>query len=653
MTLKYRAVFRMIFTYRVVLIVFVLWLISNIIFFHKLLPMANYQHKEIPMGLTRNESERLEKLSEKLRRLEKINFNGKHYDEYKNYSQGHRNGENNFLIIKDEKNENKILPDNKGRITAPNPLQINNNYNKAKENILIHKGEIQKYDMDLLQDVAEENYPGKGGAKVIIDVNELTASEKEQFDLGWQRNQFNQYVSDMIPLNRDIAEVREPGCDRVTYPSNLPSTTVIICFHNEAWSTLLRTVHSVLRHTSLELLSSIILVDDASTFQFLKRPLEDYIKQLPKVRIIRSTTRLGLIRARLFGVNASRSEIITFLDSHCECVADWLRPMLARLVEKPNSVVSPVIDTIDSNTFEYFTALGDDINVGIFDWSLAFKWMLLPERIKKIRISNLDPVMTPTIAGGLLSMRKDFFERLGTFDPGFETWGSENLELSFKTWMCGGRMDIMPCSHVGHIFRASSPYKWPKGVAVVKKNAIRLAEVWMDNYKNIYYNRINWNLVNYGDVSQRKTLRENLKCKTFKWYLKNIVPEMLWIKEVINDGLVMNLDSRNCLVAANGMRVEVTKCDKASAIQHIYYTTKNELRINDNCLDFKKDLRAISCHDMKGNQVWTLLSNRMIYHNVSNLCLENVESDVTLMPCSYKPQQMWSVLENRHAENED
>lgn len=49
--------------------------------------------------------------------------------------------------------------------------------------------------------------------------------------------------------------------------------------------------------------------------------------------------------------------------------------------------------------------------------------------------------------------------------------------------MCGGTLEIVPCSHVGHIFRKRSPYKWRSGVNVLKKNSVRLAEV----YENYYF----------------------------------------------------------------------------------------------------------------------------------------------------------------------
>lgn len=58
-----------------------------------------------------------------------------------------------------------------------------------------------------------------------------------------------------------------------------------------------------------------------------------------------------------------------------------------------------------------------------------------------------------------------------------------------QVWLCGGSLEIIPCSVVGHIFRTKSPHSFPKGIDAIACNQVRLAEVWMDDYKKIFYNR--------------------------------------------------------------------------------------------------------------------------------------------------------------------
>lgn len=62
--------------------------------------------------------------------------------------------------------------------------------------------------------------------------------------------------------------------------------------------------------------------------EHLKVALEEYMMRMPKVRILRTKKREGLIRTRLLGAGAAKGEVITFLDSHCEANVNWLPPLL-------------------------------------------------------------------------------------------------------------------------------------------------------------------------------------------------------------------------------------------------------------------------------------------------------------------------------------
>lgn len=82
-----------------------------------------------------------------------------------------------------------------------------------------------------------------------------------RFNLG---KPFVSFFYASVHLSRNLFSFNR--CMGLRYTSNLPSASVIVIFHNEAWSTLLRTVHTVLARSPLDFLKEIILVDDHSNF---------------------------------------------------------------------------------------------------------------------------------------------------------------------------------------------------------------------------------------------------------------------------------------------------------------------------------------------------------------------------------------------------
>jgi len=505
--------------------------------------------------------------------------------------------------------------------------------------------------------------PGTGefGAGVHLsgDAQERAAEAEKQ----WA---FNKVASDKVSLWRSLNDMRSPQCRAIVQDSFLPTASVVIIFNNEALSALLRTVWSVLERTKSELLHEIILLDDGSNHTDISLTLPEYIKARlpPSVKLVRNGEQLGLIRARVEGARQATGDVIVFLDSHCEATEGWYEPLAMRIKQDPSVVEIPIIDGIDASSLAYQGGGGGShIAVGGFTWSGHFTWEDLPSSVSANR-KPTDPARTPTMAGGLFAVSREFFWHVGGYDEGMVGWGGENLELSFRVWRCGGSMEIHPCSHVGHIFRPFHPYFIPEDSHGV--NTARMAEVWMDDYKRFFYmHRQTLVGANIGDFSSRKAIKDRLQCKTFKWFLDNVYPEKFIMDEEVQawgrikttlDGHDICVDhlQRDAAASLTPYYVGEYPCHPFLGDSQ-YFSLSKEGHLRNEYMCAKVDtesfkVRMVGCSTYKGNAEilkWSLLSWGGLRHQGTNRCLDRGEAspgqELTVLPCKEGvSEQKWT-----------
>lgn len=217
------------------------------------------------------------------------------------------------------------------------------------------------------------------------------ARDQQKRDEGYKNFAFNILISENLSLNREIPDTRHKLCSSQEYPKNLPNISVIICFYNEHYVTLLRSIRTVIERTPEHLLHEIILINDFSDDESLQDRVAQFVHENPdyKIKLIKPPGRQGLIRARILGASEATGGVLVFLDSHIEVNKMWAEPLLARIAESRDIVPMPVIDIINADTFQYSAS---PLVRGGFNWGLHFKWDNLPVGTVKNQEDFVKPI---------------------------------------------------------------------------------------------------------------------------------------------------------------------------------------------------------------------------------------------------------------------
>ncbi|XP_062712553.1 N-acetylgalactosaminyltransferase 6 [Aedes albopictus] len=528
---------------------------------------------------------------------------------------------------------------------------------------------VDWHDYAYIEYEAEREGPGEHGKPLKLEKPEDIKLNEKLF----KENGYSAVISDMIPLNRSVPDIRHAQCRKKRYLQELPTVSVIVIFYNEHWSTLLRTVYSVLNRSPSHLLKEIVLVNDHSTKEFLWEPLQDFVRSelAPKVKLINLPVRSGLITARLTGAKAATGDVLIVLDSHTEVNVNWLPPLLEPIAEDYRTCVCPFIDVIAHDTFQYRAQ--DEGKRGAFDWKFLYKRLPLRPHDK---LDPTEPFESPIMAGGLFAISAKFFWELGGYDEGLDIWGGEQYELSFKVWQCGGRMVDAPCSRVGHVYRGYAPFPNPRGTNFVTRNFKRVAEVWMDEYKQFLYERNpQFDKTDAGDLTKQKALREKLQCKPFKWFLEEIAPDLL-VRYPLRDpkpfasGRVRSLGNpKFCLDSMNHKAKEpigVFNCaankTHPQSNQLFTLTYFRDIRVSsvEKCLDASSDGSEVilfNCHESQGNQLWQYdVETQMILHGKPSRdqCLDLVDRKVVVSKCDHRKKTQrweWGFVDHTNLDN--
>lgn len=231
------------------------------------------------------------------------------------------------------------------------------------------------------------------------------------------------------------------------------------------------------------------------------------------LRIVRLSAHSGTTFAKNRGFeevlsqsNDPQHHAVVFLDAHCIVSPHWLVPLASTLSRYPKALVYPTLDTLtvsanEDGSEQVGIVRAEDGLVAAFDWALQPRWEPLNPTTSARRVqvaagtteAEAVEAMSPA-APGVFAVTASYLKELGRFDAslyGTSYSPSEAIELSLRTWLCGGVVLKARCSRVAHqasnLF-GDAPVGYGVTQASVDETALNLAQKWMQGTTNVITN---------------------------------------------------------------------------------------------------------------------------------------------------------------------
>lgn len=315
-------------------------------------------------------------------------------------------------------------------------------------------------------------------------------------------------------------DTRPEDCPKIKTDLSGLTVSIIIPWLAESWEHMRGTLLALLHFTPAEFIEEIIFISDGN-----EDTREDrLVKISSKVKVLALPQREGLIRAKMKGVAMAKAPVLVFMEAHCIVNRQWLEPLLERVVIDEKALAMPALDVIPPENFGVYRK-----SVHGYHWRYEWNLNLIQTNPLGYRKETWEPYTSPGTSGGIFAMRKDWFQQLHLFDTGMLEWGGDHVELTMKVWRCGGRIEIVPCSRIGHVFREPKNRPYDVSVNQVVSNYARLAQVWLkDHLKHFYDMKPEARYLKFDDLPELRRKHDELQCHNMTWYLENVDHEMNW-----------------------------------------------------------------------------------------------------------------------------